>query len=173
MNWMSEASTSWSWLHWAREVLDEDGRPASSLPELMRGLSQWDEAITRDRHAVGDPDRIRSNEHFVYAAAMMSRAAKTAINDALKVAIRWGVDDPLTWSMLPAEAKQHWADVQYRITTILTAWITLWRDLDGMQGTVEGAPDQVLDAWKSLADQAVQTIEGVAVAATAQRMVGR
>ena len=168
MNWISEAHKSWEWLQWARKVMAEPVDPGSSLPHLIRGLSEWNSA--NDRHATGDPDRIASDEHFHYAAAMMSRAAKFAVEDALRVACVWEVDNPYAWPSLdmPA-AKLQWEATRDVIAAVLQAWITLWNDLAALQGTVHGeSQEQVLEQWKGFADHAAQTVSGVAVAAWAQ-----
>lgn len=165
MNWISEAHKSWEWLQWMREVMGEDVEPIQSLPELIRGMDEWNDAIVRDRHATGDPDRISDNERFMYAASMMSREAKIAIGDALKHAITWNVDEPMTWSSLPPEAKEHWADAHHVVTTVLHAWITLWNDLAPFQDQIPGTD---VEPWEDLADQAAQTVAGLGVAAWAQ-----
>ena len=170
MNWISEAHKSWEWLQWARKVMAEPVEPGLSLPQLIRGLAEWDSAIGADRHATGDPDRIANTEHFQYAAAVMSRAAKFAIKDALRVAFTWEVDNPYAWPSLDmTAAKQQWEYAHDVIAAVLQAWITLWDDLGALQGTVHGESEQqVLEQWKGFADHAAQTVSGVAVAAWAQ-----
>lgn len=167
-NWFAEASHSWTWLQWMREVVGEDMGPASTLPMLIDGLEQWDKADANDRHGTGDPDRINDNDHFVYAAAMLSRAARDLIGRALLHAITWGVDDPMNWHGLPPEAKGHWAAVDHVIKTVLAAWIGLWDDLANLQEQVHGSRAEQLEQWRNLADQAAVTINGFYVAAWAQ-----
>lgn len=169
MNWISEAQKSWEWLQWMRQVTSEDVKPIASLPQLIRGLDEWNATIAGDRHVTGDPDRISEKEGFVYAAAMMSREAKTAIEDALKHAITWNIDLPMTWSTLPPEAQENWADAERVIKNVLHAWITVWNDLAAFQGKTLGTAEQQLQQWKELAEQASQTIAGLSVAAWAQR----
>lgn len=171
MNWISEARQSWEWLQWMREVMAEPVDPGVSLPQVIHGLDKWNDAIAGDRHATGDLDRIANTEYFLYAAAMMSRAARIAIDDALKRAILWEVDNPRAWpSLSMPDAKEHWEATGYVITAVLQAWITLWNDLDVQQGIVRGeSQEQVLGQWRGLADHAAQTVSGVAVAAWAQR----
>jgi hypothetical protein len=176
MNWVSEAHKSWEWLHWMREVMAEDVEPGGTLPMLIRGMTEWDEAIARDRHSVGDLDRIHSTENFVYAASALSRAAKTALEDALKYAIDWQVDDPMNWPDPPearqrwlVEAKQHWAASHHVVEVVLQAWIVLWNDLAELQGQFQGATSaEIQEQWKAVADQAEQVVSGAAVAAWAQ-----
>jgi hypothetical protein len=172
MNWISEAHKSWEWLQWMREVLvdADDMERGECLPALIRGMSEWDEAIARDRHSVGDPGRVDRREHFLFAASMMSRAAKAAIEDALKAAIEWKVDDPMAWSSLDLpEAKRHWAASHHVVKVVLQAWIVLWNDLAEFQGQLS-APTfaEQLEQWRELADQAEQVVSGAAVAAWAQ-----
>lgn len=176
MNWTAEAHKSWEWLQWMREVVAEGTGPHGCLPHLIRGMEQWDEAIARDRHSVGDPDRIHTTERFLFAASMMSRSAKTAINDALKHAITWAVDDPMTWPDEPmarrdfvAEAKEHWAAAHRVVTVVLQAWIVLWNDLAEFQNQYLGATSaEQLEQWKALAEQAADTVSMAATAAWAQ-----
>lgn len=182
MNWTAEAHKSWEWLQWMREVVAEDLDPHGTLPYLIRGMEEWDEAIARDRHSVGDPDRIdpTGGENFVLAAAMMSRAAKESIEGALKHAIVWEVDEPMAWPDEPmarrdfvAEARQHWAAAHRVVVVVLQAWITLWNDLADMQHQIGGASkDEILDQWKALGDQASTIVSGAGVAAWAQTDVG-
>lgn len=166
MNWISEGHKSWEWLQWMREVMDEDVGPMISLPQLIRGMDQWDDAIARDRHAVGDPDRIAHNEYFLYAASMMSRAAKQGIDSALKHAMTWEVDNPTNWSAVLPEAKAHWKAAHHVIANSLQAWITLWQDLDGLQGQISQTldPHDRHNQWMDVTEQAVQTMQGLASA---------
>lgn len=169
MNWSPEAQQSWKWLQWMLQVNEEDVDPIQSLEQQIRGIGEWDEATARDRHSTGDADRISQNEHFYYAAAMMSRAAKTAIEEALAYAIEWGADAPLTWSSLPPEAADHWEAAHHVVTVVLQAWVVLWKDLADLQGQIPGSVNQRLEHWAGLADQAAQTVQGAAVTAWAQR----
>lgn len=170
MNWLSEATHSWSNLHWVREVCAEDVEPISALPQLIRGMGQWNESLARDRHATGNPDRIFPNEYFVYAAALMSRAAKQEIEGALNIAIAAGVDHPMAWPDMDLdEAKAHWQDAYQVITNVGKAWITLWNDLAALQDQMTATSQQeLLEQWQTLANQAVETIEGLAEAFWAQ-----
>lgn len=179
MNWISEGHKSWEWLQWMREVVAEGTDPHGCLPHLIRGMEQWDEAIARDRHSVGDPERIEPRENFLYAASMMSRAAKDAIGTALKHAITWEVDDPMSWPDEPmarrdfvAEAKEHWAVAHRVVTVVLQAWIVLWNDLADLQSQMSGRTSaEILQQWKTVADQAEQIVSHAAVAAWAQTKV--
>lgn len=179
MNWTSEAHNSWGWLQWMREVVAEDQDPRGTLPRLIRGMEEWDEAIARDRHSVGDPERIDRTEHFLFAVSMMSRAAKTEIEGALKHAIHWQVDDPMGWPSSSAtprlrqvwlvEAKQHWSAAYLVVEVVLQAWITLWNDLADQQHKGGGTTHaEALDQWRALADQASEVVSGAGVAAWAQ-----
>lgn len=173
MNWTSEAHKSWEWLQWMREVVAEGTEPHGCLVRLINGMNEWDEAIARDRHSVGDPDRIQPKEHFVFAASWMSRAAKLAIARALRDAQEWGVDDPMGWPSEPekrriwvAEAKEHWAAAHHVVTVTLQAWITLWNDLADQKP--QGTLDVIRASWMELADQASEIVSGAATAAWAQ-----
>lgn len=167
-NWFAEASKSWQWLQWMREVVSEDMKPISTLPTLIDGMGQWDAAVAADRHGTGDPDQINHQDHFVYAAAMLSRAAKDAIGGALEHAIEWGIDDPINWHNLSPDAREHWASADHVVKTVLAAWIGLWDDLAELQNQVHGSRTQQLEQWRELADQAAQTVAGFGVAAWAQ-----
>ncbi len=126
MNWISECHRSWEWLQWMREVVGEPVEPAGCLPQLIRGLGEWDAAVAGDRHGTGDPGRIDSSECFSYAVSMMSRAAKDAIEDALRQARGWCVDDPSSWpSLSMPEATRRWEASHHVVKTVLQAWITL------------------------------------------------
>lgn len=173
MNWISEGHKSWEWLQWMREVVADDMEPGLTLPQLIRGMGQWDEAIARDRHSVGDPERIHPREHFLYAASMMSRAVKTAIEDALQRATVWEVDNPMTWPDLGMDkAQRNWAAAHHVVKTVLQAWIVLWNDLADLQSQMSGRTSaEILQQWKTVADQAEQIVSHAAVAAWAQMKV--
>lgn len=168
MNWISEGHLSWSNLQWMRQVTAEDNHPATCLPHLIRGLDQWDANIERGRHSVGDPDRISSNEYFLYAASMLSRAAKEAIEGALKSAMLWEVDNPMVWHQDGFdldEANGYWAASHYVITNVLAAWIDLWNDLVPFQDSLSASSqEELLEQWQGLATQAADTLSGLAVA---------
>jgi len=163
-NWFAEASHSWTWLQWMREVVAEDMAPASTLPMLIDGMAKWDADVAGDRHGTGDPDRINPGDGFVYAAGMLSRAGKDVLARALRHAITWGIDDPMNWHGLPPEARDHWAAVDHVVKVVLDGWLTLWTDLAMFQDQ----PDVGLDQWRGLADQAGQIIDGLGRAAWAQ-----
>jgi hypothetical protein len=165
MNWLSESPQVVGVAAVDAGGDRRDLEPVGCLPQLIRGMGQWNEAIARDRHGTGDPDRISTNEYFPYAASMMSRAAKTAIDGALTHAISWGVD-----GREAPGARPQWAVAHHVVKTVLQAWVTLWHDLAALQDQISGtAQQQVLDQWRALADQAAQTGSSVADAAWAQR----
>lgn len=171
MNWLNEATLSSSWLHWVRQQTTEGGATSSVLHHISDGLDRLDEAIGRDRHSTGDPDSVYPNEWFVYAAAMMSRTAREAVEAALVPAVdEWYVNDPMAWQSLDMdEARAAWEASLHVISNVVAAWAQLWHDLAAYEGRLSGSSAQeVLDQWSALAEQASDTIDGVATASWAQ-----
>ncbi len=167
MNWLREAQLSSQWLNWVRQITGFEGiEPGSALRQVVTGLERWDEAIARDPRATGDPDRIVPNEYFSWAAAMMSRTTRHVIEEALRPAVEWAVDDPENWPNIDlAQARDNWQDSHYVIVNVTAAWAQMWQDLAAHNGTMSGSSNEdILAQWASLATQASETIEGLAVA---------
>jgi hypothetical protein len=167
MNWLNEAQTSSRWLNWVRQITGFEGiEPGSSLRQVVDGVERWNAEIDANPRATGDPDRVSPGEYFSWAAAMMSRTTRHVIDQALEPAVEWAVDDPENWPNIDlAQARLHWHDSHYVIVNVTAAWAQLWQDRAAHHGTMSGSSNEdILAKWGALANQASETIEGLAVA---------
>ncbi len=169
MNWISEGHRSYGWLQWMRQVMAEPVEPIGALREIFSRVGEWDAEIAADRYGTGDPDRVSSSEYYLFAASMMSRAAKEAVDTALNYARTWSADDPMKWSSVLPEAKTHWETAHHVIKVVLDAWVMLWHDLDRRDTMSAPSEPEMLAQWRVSADQAAEIVTGASVAAWAQR----